>query len=289
MKKSELKKLAAIQYLGSAWITSHCVSAIAKLIHFGDKINSAKLLSFQGEHSGAHGFILDINFGVEVAVKSGFSSGYPGEGPRGLSTVLQVLSRHGAEIEEFAVGAEVLERLDHSCLLRTDVDSLLDERAIRPRRWYDYIYEFRSLHTYDNKLLQGVFPVVVPFEIIDLRLIDLALKFDLEPDGSISTAYKRLEDFVRYKSDLNSESGSRLFSRAFQGDKSVLYWGDENGGEHNGKASLFTSVFNAYRNRRAHRELNSELNELMREFLLINELFLLEGESVNRPINVDWE
>lgn len=285
MNKSELKKLAAIQYLGSAGVTSHCVSAVAKLIHFGDKINSAKLLSFHREYSGVHGFILDINFGVEVAIKPGFSSGYPGEGPRGLSTVLQLLSRHGSEIEEFEVGGEVLERLDHSCLLRADIDSLLDERAIRPQRWHGYVYEFRSLHTYDNELLQGVFPVVVPFELIDLRLMDLALKFELEPDASINTAYRRLEDFVRCRSNLSAESGSRLFSKAFQSDKSVLYWEDRDGGEHNGKASLFTSVFNAYRNKRAHRELNSSLHELMREFLLINELYLLENKSVNRPVN----
>ena len=285
MKTRELKKLAAIEYLGTAGITSHCVKSIAKLIHFGDKINSARILSCKGDYSGTHGFILDVNCGVEVAVKSGFTSGYPGEGPRGLSTVLQLLSRHGAEIEEFEVGYELIERLNYSCLLRADIDSLVEKHAVRPRRWYDYIYEFRSLNTYDNSLLRGVFPVVVPFELIDFRLMDLALKFESEPDSSINTAYRRLEDLVRNRADLNSDSGSRLFSKAFQGDKSVLYWQDNDGGEHNGKASLFTSVFNAYRNRRAHRELKSELNELMREFLLINELYLLEGTAVVRPVD----
>jgi hypothetical protein len=38
----------------------------------------------------------------------------------------------------------------------------------------------------------------------------------------------------------------------------------------------------AFRNRRAHRETDTNLRSAVREFLLINELFLLEAESVQR-------
>jgi len=79
-KTLDKKKLAAIQYVGTGGITSHCVDAISRLVHFGDKINTAQLLSHIGPHSGAHCFLLDINYGDKVAIKSGFSSGYGGEG-----------------------------------------------------------------------------------------------------------------------------------------------------------------------------------------------------------------
>ncbi|MCH8504956.1 MAG: hypothetical protein LAT50_11610, partial [Ectothiorhodospiraceae bacterium] len=46
-----------------------------------------------------------------------------------------------------------------------------------------------------------------------------------------------------------------------------------------GRANLFVGVYMANRNRRAHKELPSKLSDELREFLLVNELFLLEAES----------
>jgi len=208
----------------------------------------------------------------EIGVRSG-----------GLSKSLQLLSRHGAEIDEYNVSEEFIERVDYSCLLAEDLESLEKSRPVRPHRWYDYIYDHTCNSIYDDRMLKNVLPVTVPFEIIDLRIMDLALKLEENPDGSINSGYRKLEDIVRKRSGLKFESGSKLFSKSFQGEKSIFYWGDIDGGEHNGRASLFTAIFNAYRNRRAHQELDSLPAELMREFLLINELFILEGEAKERP------
>ena len=41
--------------------------------------------------------------GEVVAVKTGFSSGYPGEGPRGLAEVLSLLQAVGAELDEWEI------------------------------------------------------------------------------------------------------------------------------------------------------------------------------------------
>lgn len=43
---------------------------------------------------------------------------------------------------------------------------------------------------------------------------------------------------------------------------------------------LFTNIFTAYRNKRAHREINKHHKMQIREFMLINELYLLEHESI---------
>ena len=215
-------------------------------------------------------------------MKSGFSSGYSGEGPRGLSTALQLLSRHGAEINEYLVGQEIIERIDSSCLLAEDIQDIDKLQRIRPHKWYDYIFEHNSRTTHDDSKLKYVFPITVPYALLDIRLIDLALRINEDPDGSITSGYRRLEDIVRGRSGLAAESGSRLFSKAFQGENSVLHWNDIDGGEQHGKATLFTGVFNAYRNRRAHREIRSRPDEILREFLLINELFVLEEQAVAR-------
>ena len=54
--------------------------------------------------------------GDQAAVKSGFASGYGGEGPAALSYALQLLEAHGVELEEVEVSADLIERLDDSAL-----------------------------------------------------------------------------------------------------------------------------------------------------------------------------
>ena len=44
--------------------------------------------------------------------------------------------------------------------------------------------------------------MVVPFAIVDGRLVDLALSFWEEPDHRLVTGYRRLEDIVRERTGL---------------------------------------------------------------------------------------
>ena len=286
-KTDSLRDFAGIEYMGLAGVTFECVRAISKLIHFGDKIHTARLVSSLEGETRSHGFILTINHGEQVGIKSGFASGYTGTGAVGFSIALRMLSKHGAEIEEYDVEEGFIERLNKSCLLQSDLDFLDEARYIRPYRYPDYIIDrgdIDGVNNYDK--IKSQFPSAIPFSLIDNRLIDLAINFPDNSDFAITSAFKRLEDIVRERTGLN-ESSSKLFSKAFQGDTSLLYWDDKDKGEHGAKASMFTSIFGAYRNPRSHRELISDKNKLLREFLLINELYLLEGAAVERVDVVD--
>jgi hypothetical protein len=77
----------------------------------------------------------DDKYADLVAVKSGFSSGYRGEVPRDLSTVLQLLKRHGTEIEEYLVSPEIIERIDKSCLTIDDIELIESLQPVRRTRW----------------------------------------------------------------------------------------------------------------------------------------------------------
>ena len=57
------KKFAGIQYIGIAGTTAPCIDAIARFIHFGDKIITAKIFSNFDGNFGAHCLLLDINNG----------------------------------------------------------------------------------------------------------------------------------------------------------------------------------------------------------------------------------
>ena len=79
---------------------------------------------------------------------------------------------------------------------------------------------------------------------------------------------------------MNNENGVKLFAKAFQVDDSVLCWENLDSGESKGRASLFTSVYMAYRNNRAHQEPRHNVSDDIREFMLVNQLFVLESEAV---------
>jgi hypothetical protein len=90
-----------------------------------------------------------------------------------------------------------------------------------------------------------------------------------------------LEDLVRERT-ASKAHGHKLFINAFQGEKSFLHWnlGDE--GEHAGRANLFIGTYLAHRNPRAHRQLEKNARSQLAEFLLLNHLFGLESEAVER-------
>lgn len=283
MADIQIKKFAGIQYLGIGGVSHLCRAAIAKLIHFGDVINEAKLLTCSNRHFTRHCFLLTINFDDLVAIKSGFSSGYRGGGPRALSIALQLLERHGAKILEYEVSQEIIDRIDYSCLTNEDIDSIEKSTPLPAHRIYDD-YILPEMNNLDEKMAR-VFPKAIPFAIIDSRLIDLALKFREQPDNAILTGYRRLEDIVRKRTGLQDVPGNKLFSKAFSGESSILVWKGINSGEQTGRAQLFTGTYMAYRNPRAHRELSINKDKLLEEFLLLNHLYSLERESVVRDDN----
>ena len=111
--------------------------------------------------------------------------------------------------------------------------------------------------------------------MIDSRILDLALKFNDDPNYSILTAYTRLEDIVKVKINDRSLFSNILLKTAFISDKqrqSIYFWDANNEKISNALGCLFTNIFTAYRNERAHSEVDKPYFKQLREFLLINEL-----------------
>lgn len=277
MPRKNLKEPAGIEYAGLPGMSEECQEAVLRLIQFGDSITSARLLTCDRDHA----FILTVNTGDLVAIKSGFSSGYRGAGPRALSYTLTVLKEHGAEVDEYRVDAKLLERLDQSALLRSDLEQLEELSPVRPSRFSDYVFE-DDWDRHERGDLWVDFPYVIPFAIIDQRLADLAIKFTASPDQCLLDGYRRLEDIIRKRTSLK-EHGQKLFSQAFHGAGSALTWKGVDEGEHAGRANLFTGAYGAHRNPRAHREPRSDLALEVSEFLLLNHLFRLESQTEDRP------
>jgi hypothetical protein len=111
--------------------------------------------------------------------------------------------------------------------------------------------------------------------------MDLALDFWNSPDNGLLVAYRRLEDIVRERTAIK-HYGAKLFSQAFNPGDGALMWEHIDDGERAGKMQLFIGTYGAHRNRRAHKELQTHSGELLAEFLLLNHLYCLERDAVDR-------
>ena len=271
-------KLAGIQYVGENGVTQKCKIAVINLLHAGEKIYDVKILTVEGHHSNFHALLLTLKFNNQVLVKGGFASGYNGEGPRGYTFILNLLIQYTVNINEYIVSESIFDRISSSALTIKDLEHINSTERVRPAKWYNFV----PLSNENKSNVFSEFPLSIPMALLDTRLIELALEFKTNSDNAIMKGYRKIEDIVRERTELYNESSTKLFAKAFQGDDSILYWENLDSGESKGRASLFTSVFMAYRNNRAHQEPKHNLRNDIREFMLLNQLFILENEAVVR-------
>jgi hypothetical protein len=271
------KGLAGISYLGLAGISSSCLKAIMSILVFGDDIRNATIVTSNYTHC----FLLEVETYDFVAVKSGFSSGYAGEGPSALELVLRLLYQRQVPIREVFVDAELINRLDMSSLTSVDVKYILDDKNFRRgSQWIDYMERNGAKHPLNFGIWRS-FPDVIPYAQIDLRIYDIALQFSFEPDVALLNGYRRLEGFVKKRTGL-TESGSKLFAQAFQGNSPKLTWTSVDQAEINGRGSLFSAAYMAFRNPRAHKEPGKDSSWDFSEFMILNTLFRLEAQATEK-------
>ena len=275
MKLSIKTTPAGMSYVIGA--SSQCIDAVRRYIAYGDEITKATLLTASGHHC----LLLLINEHYHVAIAGGFTSGYSGQGPRSLEYVLRLLNELNVDIEEKVVSQELIERAGDAALTYDDMAAI--ESADDPigSYWSDYMDRESPMYK-ANDNLWSYFPTTIPYRIIDRRILDVIQQFEEDPDAALLAGYRRLEDIVRKKTELD-EHGTKLFSQAFQGPNARLTWKVKDSGEKSGRAGLFSNAYMAYRNPRAHRESSGFSHEPLVELLLLNTLFLLEAESIQNP------
>jgi hypothetical protein len=127
--------LEGLEYHGLSGCSQECQDAVMRLLQYGPSIARARIIS----SGNTHCLLLTSAVGDLIAVKSGFSSGYSGKGPKCFSATLQLLDSHGAEIDECLVEESTIDRLDNSALTIADVENLTKANAVRPVRWFQYV------------------------------------------------------------------------------------------------------------------------------------------------------
>jgi len=273
---------AEIQYLGATGTTQPCVRAVGQMLQSEIKIHQAKLITYKTEHS----LILVDAIGDWTVIKPGLTSGYNGEGPKGLSCILALLDAHKVEVDEFLISENLHSKFENAAITVKDKEVLSTISPIRPTRWYDYIRK-EDLDRINSGTLWNQLPQTMPYAIIDPRLMGLAKYFLDDPGIALTKGYILLEDIVRQRTSL-VENSQKLFNDAFLIDKSPLYWDCPNDAEAKSAANLFKNVYGAHRNPRAHREVLSNDADALSEFLVLNHLYRLEAKAIQRPIKKEF-
>lgn len=278
-------ELPMIEYHGHSGSTARCVTAVERLLHYGTPLSRAMIITMQAAGTTSHALLLSDEFDDRIVIKPGFTSGYSGEGPRGWSQVLGLLDWHGVPLDEVAVDASFLHRINSSALTFGDLDRIDAARPIRPRRLWQYMLDRHSER--DINPWRQHLPIL-PLSLIDGRLAEFARNFWDDPDAALFKAHRRLETIVRDRvaviaADATSAVGAKLYGLAFNGEDAPLRWPCAPLSERQGRASLFIGTAMAYRNARAHGEGVGSPQEQLAEFLLVNHLFRLEGKARARP------
>ncbi len=275
-RTDEFESLGFVQYVGNEGISADCYDAIKRFVQFGDRIGHIRLLTAGNYHA----FQFSIDEKAVTFVRSGFSSGYSGEGPRVLAQALMLLEQLRPEmVEEVVVTEDLLSRLNNARLTQKDLALIEKNPPVRPYRIHEYVYPYRAHSTGEREIKS--LPVVMPWSIIDERLLQSALDFERDPDQSIFSGFRALEDIIRQRTGIH-EHGLKLFAQAFANDSGPLYWKCQDAAEEKGRAQLFASIYMAYRNPRAHRSPGGSMQKSLAEFLLLNQLFRLEQEAQSR-------
>lgn len=262
-----------VNYLGQAGVSAGSLRALEIVLHNYRPLQTAYLLTADGTHA----FLLESETEGLFAIRSGFRSGYRGEGPRALAYALQLLYQFGVHVEDRHVAEEVISRLDDGQLTQGDIRKIKEIQRLPPNRSYEHVYEY--IHRNEERPWEEMYSAI-PFGLIDPRLRDLALTFDSDFDQAILTGFRRLEAIVRERL---VEKSDRVFAAAFNGEASELSWLNVNASEHAGRANLFVGAYGAFRNPRAHSTAAGDhRSDCLAEFLLLNLLYRLEAAAVKR-------
>lgn len=276
--RRDYSELAGIQYMGVAGVSAWCLKAIRRLFKAGDSIERALLLSADGFHA----FLLNLGEREHpdwVAIKAGFSSGYPGEGPKTLSEALALLEAFNVPVEELNVSPDMLQRIDQSALTQKDLTFIESARPIRPWRLADYVLPEDWGHA-NRALAFGQLEPAMPWGLLDARLLNLAEVFHTSPDHALMAGFRRLEEIVRGRLGDTEALDSKVFSIAFMSESPALTWKDIPKSERIARGNLFIGAYGAFRNPRAHREREEDAALQLSEFLTLNTLYRLESEAV---------
>ena len=108
-----------IKYEGSTRATQYCIDDFMKHLYGRRKITDMTILTCQNYHALMLCF---ENRDLVVFIKSGLTSGYSGEGPKGTSLIIRLAEEAGIIIKELKAAPSLFKRINSSRTTVKDVE-----------------------------------------------------------------------------------------------------------------------------------------------------------------------
>lgn len=108
-----------IKYEGSTRATQYCIDDFMKRLYGSRKITDMTILTCQNYHALMLCF---ENRDLVVFIKSGLTSGYSGEGPKGTSLIIRLAEEAGIIIKEMKAAPSLFKRINSSRATVKDVE-----------------------------------------------------------------------------------------------------------------------------------------------------------------------
>ena len=267
-------------YIGSA-DSDESVEAFQTYLASGLRPTAAWILTvLDAESQGDHAIYFEVDLRGYV-IRGGLTSGYPGQGPKALATVLSLFQEAGCYPVDVGVPRSVLKRAYRGGLTYRQIETIKAGTALprrSPREYIDIPYHRRSEIWRSS-------PLVMPMARLDRRLRPIAHEFHDDPDMFLLRASRDLEHSIRHRLGKrnyndNGDAVKEFIPVAF-GGSGVLVWPDLEPKASVARLSMFQSAFSLIRNRRAHRADVGD-DYAFEELMLLNMLFVFEAEAEER-------
>jgi hypothetical protein len=134
-----------IKYEGSTRATQYCIDDFMKRLYGSRKITDMTILTCEKYHALMLCF---ENRDIVVFIKSGLTSGYSGEGPKGTSLIIRLTEEAGITIKEMKAAPSLFKRINSSRATVKDVE------FIKKNGTENFDYDRLCLPNVDNEYVK---------------------------------------------------------------------------------------------------------------------------------------
>lgn len=134
-----------IKYEGSTRATQYCIDDFMKRLYGSRKITDMTILTCEKYHALMLCF---ENRDLVVFIKSGLTSGYSGEGPKGTSLIIRLAEEAGITIKELKATTSLFKRINSSRATVKDVE------FIKKNGTENFDYDRLCLPNVDNEYIK---------------------------------------------------------------------------------------------------------------------------------------
>lgn len=280
---------ADVSYVGKPGMTCSCEKAVEEYITHRGPPDRVTLLScerpwHEGAFDNAFMFEKEESEYFKTFVLDGFSCSSSGSAGEALSRIISLLEWHNVEsFREINIPREIMIRIHKQDVTVDDIEAIETSPSRgnpRRHRWENHAMPVNPWKGRD---------VFLPMSLLDDRLVESGKAIIEDPDASetvVREGFRLLEHILKSRVEGYSEAAGldavKLIDFCFDKDKGALIWPGVKPGVTDGRRQLFRGAFQAIRNPFSHTVPDHDFARDIRHFLLLNELFTLEKQSITR-------